>query len=126
VRQTIIINADAYETRIAILEDDELAELLVERAEHRRSVGDIYKARVNAVLPGMQAAFVEMGLAKTAFLHASDLADNLSELEDLSDVEDGGDKGRRRRGPVPKITWSRARRSWCRSPRSRSAPRARA
>ncbi len=103
MRQTIIINADAFETRIAILEDNELAELLVERAEHRRSVGDIYKARVNAVLPGMQAAFVEMGLAKTGFLHASDLADNLSELEDLSDVEDGGDKGRRRRGPAPKI-----------------------
>ena len=52
MKQQIIINADSYETRIAILEDDELVELLVERAEQRRNVGDIYKGRVNAVLPG--------------------------------------------------------------------------
>ena len=103
MNKKIIINADAYETRIAILEEGELAELLVERAEHRRHVGDIYKARVNAVLPGMQSAFVDMGLPKTGFLHASDLAENLSELEDLSDVEENGDRGRRRRAPVPKI-----------------------
>jgi len=103
VNKKIIINADAYETRIAILEDGDLAELFVERAEQRRHVGDIYKARVNAVLPGMQSAFVDMGLPKTGFLHASDLAENLSELEDLSDVEENGDRGRRRRAPVPKI-----------------------
>jgi len=103
VNKKIIINADDYETRIAILEDGDLAELLVERADQRRHVGDIYKARVNAVLPGMQSAFVDMGLPKTGFLHASDLAENLSELEDLSDVEENGDRGRRRRAPVPKI-----------------------
>ena len=78
MNQQIIINADSYETRIAILEDGDLAELRVERAEQRRSVGDIYKGRVNAVLPGMQAAFVDLGLAKTAFLHASDLAEILA------------------------------------------------
>src|SRR5258708_5039096 len=61
VKQKIIINADSYETRIAILEDDELAELFVERAEQRRHVGDIYRGRVNAVLPGMQSAFVDLG-----------------------------------------------------------------
>ncbi|HEY6867370.1 MAG TPA: Rne/Rng family ribonuclease [Candidatus Eisenbacteria bacterium] len=103
MNQKIVINADAYETRIAILEEGELAELLVERAEQRRHVGDIYKARVNAVLPGMQSAFVDMGLPKTGFLHASDLAENLSELDDLSDVEENGDRGRRRRAPAPKI-----------------------
>jgi len=103
VKKIIIINADSYETRIAILEDGELAELLVERADQRRHVGDIYKGRVNAVLPGMQAAFVELGLPKTGFLHASDLAENLSDLEDLSDVEDDGDRGRRRRAAAPKI-----------------------
>ena len=103
MKKIIIINADSYETRIAILEDGELAELLVERADQRRHVGDIYKGRVNAVLPGMQAAFVELGLPKTGFLHASDLAENLSDLEDLSDVEDDGDRGRRRRAAAPKI-----------------------
>ena len=50
MKQRIIINADTYETRVAILEHDELAELFVERAEQRRNVGDVYKARVNAVL----------------------------------------------------------------------------
>jgi len=103
VKQKIIINADSYETRVAILEDDELAELFVERADQRRHVGDIYKARVNAVLPGMQAAFVDLGLPKTGFLHASDLAESLNEMDDLSDMEDGGDHRRRRRGPVLKI-----------------------
>ena len=100
VKQTIVINADAYETRIAILEDGELAELLVERAEQRRHVGDIYKGRVNAVLPGMQAAFVDLGLPKTGFLHASDLAESLNDLEDISDLAENGDQGRRRRGPM--------------------------
>jgi len=104
VSQRIIINADAYETRIAILEGDELTELFVERADQRRHVGDIYKGRVNAVLPGMQAAFVDLGLPKTGFLHASDLAESLGSLDDLSDIEENGDRGgRRRRAPAPKI-----------------------
>ncbi|MBI3539619.1 MAG: Rne/Rng family ribonuclease [Candidatus Eisenbacteria bacterium] len=103
MKQTIIINADAYETRIAILEDGELAELLVERAEQRRHVGDIYKGRVNAVLPGMQAAFVDLGLPKTGFLHASDLSESLNDLEDISDLDENGDRGHRRRGPALKI-----------------------
>ena len=102
MKQKIIINADSYETRIAILEDDELAELFVERAEQRRHVGDIYKGRVNAVLPGMQAAFVDLGLARTGFLHASDLAESL-DVEEMADPDEGGGSSRRRRAPVPKI-----------------------
>ncbi len=102
MRNTIVINADSYETRIAILEDGELVELLVERAEQRRHVGDIYLGRVNAVLPGMQAAFVDLGLPKTGFLHASDLAENLEDLEDI-DLDEDGDRSRRRRGHAPKI-----------------------
>ena len=73
MRREIIINASPSETRIAILEDKELVEVMVERPEAVRRVGDIYKGRVNAVLPGMQAAFVDLGLEKSAFLHASDL-----------------------------------------------------
>jgi ribonuclease G len=104
MRKRIVINADPHETRIAILEENELVELLVERGEKRSHVGDIYKGRVNAVLPGMQAAFVEIGLPKTAFLHASDLAENLADFDDLdSDDEPGGRPGRRSRRPVPKI-----------------------
>ncbi|MEO6461518.1 MAG: Rne/Rng family ribonuclease [Candidatus Eisenbacteria bacterium] len=104
MRKRIVINADPHETRIAILEENELVELLVERGEKRSHVGDIYKGRVNAVLPGMQAAFVEIGLTKTAFLHASDLAENLADFEDIdSEDEAPGRSGRRNRRPVPKI-----------------------
>ena len=105
MRTRIVINADPHETRIAILEEDELVELLVERGEKRSHVGDVYKGRVNAVLPGMQAAFVEIGLPKTAFLHASDLAENLTELEDFEGDDESSSRGggRRQRRPVPKI-----------------------
>ncbi|HEU4763910.1 MAG TPA: Rne/Rng family ribonuclease, partial [Gemmatimonadales bacterium] len=68
-----LINGTQRETRVAILEDDRLVELLVDRPDHRRIVGDIYLGRVEAVLPGIQAAFVDIGLEKSAFLHASDL-----------------------------------------------------
>ena len=106
MRKRIVINADPHETRIAILEEDELVELLVERGDKRRHVGDIYKGRVNAVLPGMQAAFVEIGLPKTAFLHASDLAENIADLDEFEgEDEDAPSRGggRRSRRPVPKI-----------------------
>ena len=106
MRKRIVINADPHETRIAILEENELVELLVERGEKRSHVGDIYKGRVNAVLPGMQAAFVEIGLPKTAFLHASDLSENLADLEEFDGDDEPagrGGGGRRQRRPVPKI-----------------------
>jgi len=87
MRREIIINAAPRETRIAILEEKELAEILVERPEAVRRVGDIYKGRVNAVLPGMQAAFVDLGLEKSAFLHASDLQPP-SDVADLFEDDD--------------------------------------
>ena len=77
---------------MAIVEDDQLVELLVDRPESRRSVGDIYLGKVEAVLPGIQAAFVDIGAEKSAFLHASDLveSEDEEEEEDLDD-EQGGD-----------------------------------
>jgi ribonuclease G len=86
----IVINADQAETRIAILEDGELVELLFERPDKRRIVGDIFKGRVNAVIPGMQAAFVELGLERTGFLHASDLASARPKIMEGLDAEDEG------------------------------------
>jgi ribonuclease G len=83
VKREILINGGPRETRVAILEDDRLVELLVDRADQRRMVGDIYLGRVEAVLPGIQAAFVDIGHEKSAFLHASDL------LEPDEDEEDG-------------------------------------
>ncbi len=95
MRREIIINASASETRIALLEDKDLVEVMVERPEAVRRVGDIYKGRVNAVLPGMQAAFVDLGLEKSAFLHASDLQPSDLDLDDLFEDEDDGDERKR-------------------------------
>ena len=68
MKREILINATQRETRVAILEDDELVELLVDRPDARRMVGDIYLGKVDAVLPGLQAAFVDIGTEKSAFL----------------------------------------------------------
>ena len=87
MKREILINGSQRETRVAILEDDRLVELLVDRPDHRRTVGDIYLGRVEAVLPGIQAAFVDIGLEKSAFLHASDL------LEPEDDEEPTGEEG---------------------------------
>src|SRR5204862_7887378 len=73
MKRELLINAAPRETRVAILEDDELVELLVDRPDARRMVGDIYLGKVDAVLPALQAAFVDIGTEKSAFLHASDL-----------------------------------------------------
>ena len=94
MKREILISAGPRETRVAILEDDRLVELLVDRPEVRRLVGNIYRGKVEAVLPGIQAAFVDIGLGKSAFLHASDLIE--PEDEDLE--EDEGGNGRARSG----------------------------
>ena len=73
MKREILITGGRRETRVAILEDDRLVELLVDRPDVRRTVGNIYRGKVEAVLPGIQAAFVDIGLEKSAFLHASDL-----------------------------------------------------
>ena len=90
VKREILINGGPRETRVAILEDDRLVELLVDRADQRRMVGDIYLGRVDAVLPGIQAAFVDIGHEKSAFLHASDLLEP-DEDEEPEDQDDGED-----------------------------------
>src|SRR3954454_9635433 len=75
LKREILIAGGQRETRVAILEDDRLVELLVDRPEMRRTVGNIYHGKVEAVLPGIQAAFVDIGTGKSAFLHASDLVE---------------------------------------------------
>src|SRR5690606_37883447 len=91
MKREIYINAAPRETRVAILEDGQLVELLVDRPDNRRMVGDIYLGKVEAVLPGIQAAFVDIGTEKSAFLHASDLVfpeDEESGDDDEDDEED--------------------------------------
>jgi ribonuclease G len=87
LKREILINGGQRETRVAILEDDRLVELLVDRQEQRRSVGNIYLGRIEAVLPGIQAGFVDIGLEKSAFLHASDLLEPEEDEEGEEDVD---------------------------------------
>src|SRR6266851_9096554 len=77
----IVINATKHESRIAVLDEGQVVELWVERTRHRTIVGNIYKGRVTKVLPGMQSAFVDLGLERDAFLYVSDV------IEDLEDYE---------------------------------------
>jgi ribonuclease G len=92
VKREILINGGPRETRVAILEDDRLVELLVDRADQRRMVGDIYLGRVDAVLPGIQAAFVDIGQEKSAFLHASDLLEPDEDEEPEDEEEEQPDQ----------------------------------
>lgn len=99
MKREILVNATPRETRVAILEDGLLVELLVDRPDARRMVGDVYLGKVEAVLPGIQAAFVNIGTEKSAFLHAADVVvDDAAVNDDDDDDEDGdGDGGRRGR-----------------------------
>src|SRR5512134_1729007 len=85
----MLVESDPYETRIAVLEDDQLTEVYLERSHHRGVVGNVYKGRVTRVLPGMQAAFVDLGLERDAFLYVADVAPALPpEVEpELADEE---------------------------------------
>jgi ribonuclease G len=74
--EEILINVTPRETRAALVENGILHEVMIERASRRGLISNIYKGRVTRVLPGMQAAFVDVGLERTAFLHASDIARN--------------------------------------------------
>jgi len=105
MKREILINAGARETRAAILEDDQLVEMLVDRPDARRMVGDIYLGKVEAVLPGIQAAFVDIGTEKSAFLHASDLVDpdNESDEDDEDDESEDAPREKRDRGQTPAI-----------------------
>jgi ribonuclease G len=93
LKREILISGTARETRVAILEDDRLVELLVDRPDARRMVGDIYLGTVEAVLPGIQAAFVNIGAEKSAFLHASDLIEAEDEDEPSDHDDDNGNDG---------------------------------
>ncbi len=82
--EEILINVTPRETRVAVVENGVLQEVFIERASRRGLVGNIYQGRVRRVLPGMQAAFVDIGLERTAFLHASDIRAVPAEAEEAA------------------------------------------
>jgi ribonuclease G len=74
VNGKMLVEGGPFETRIALLENDRLVEIFIERSHHRGLVGNVYKGKVTRVLPGMQAAFVDIGLERDAFLYVADVA----------------------------------------------------
>ena len=88
MKREILISATQREVRVAILEDDQLVEMQVDRPEARRMVGDIYWGKVDAVLPGIQAAFIDIGTEKSAFLHNSDLVYDEDDDDEDDDAEE--------------------------------------
>lgn len=88
------MSATPQESWVALMEDKQLVELMLDRPDQSRLVGDIYLGKVEAVLPGIQAAFVDIGTDKAGFLHVSDV--NFDE-EDVDDDDNGNGGGRRRR-----------------------------
>ncbi|MFC1514035.1 ribonuclease E/G [candidate division KSB1 bacterium] len=96
IQKEILINTTATETRIAILEDEQLVELYIERPENQRMVGDIYKGIVSKVLPGMMAAFINIGHEQNAFLHFSDISSQY--------ISYGSDFNRKKMKSPPKLS----------------------
>ena len=86
----MIISSNAHETRVAILEDDQVGEVFIERERHRGVVGNLYKGRVSKVLPGMQCAFVDLGLERDGFLYVADVIPSFDELERFETDDDEG------------------------------------
>jgi len=98
----ICISSTPHETRLAILEDDQLAEIYYERENEYTLAGSIYNGRVTRVLPGMQSAFVDVGLERDAFLYVTDFLE-LEDPEESDEIEKadatGGNQGSSRRQP---------------------------
>ena len=83
----IVFNVGKEQTRIAIVEDGKPVELYIENAEHKRTIGNLYLGQIRKVMPSIQAAFVDIGQEQDAFLHFSDLSDNLPYLLDFLGLE---------------------------------------
>ncbi|HTU00345.1 MAG TPA: Rne/Rng family ribonuclease [Candidatus Sulfotelmatobacter sp.] len=88
MHREIIINSSLVETRVAVIEDGTLVELLIDDAHTQSLAGNIYKGRVLKILPGMQAAFVDIGLARDAFLYVRDIYEDMETFEELLPLEE--------------------------------------
>ena len=94
----IYISSTPHETRLAIVENDALAEIYYERENEYTLAGSIYNGRVTRVLPGMQSSFVDIGLERDAFLYITDF---MEEAGDSADFEsDGSQRSGRRDNPA--------------------------
>ena len=94
----MIISSSAHETRVAILEEDQVAEIFIERERSRGVVGNLYKGRVSKVLPGMQSAFIDLGLERDGFLYVTDVIAPSEEFDRFETDEDDRPPPRRDNG----------------------------
>ena len=97
MNKEMIIASNGHETRVAILEDDLVAEIFVERERNRGVAGNVYKGRVSKVLPGMQSAFVDIGLERDGFLYVSDVISPADLFDDEEEDEEGEKASRQAR-----------------------------
>ncbi|HMC76411.1 MAG TPA: Rne/Rng family ribonuclease [Vicinamibacterales bacterium] len=88
MNKEMIISSGAHDTRVAILEDDQVVEIFIERENQRGVVGNIYKGRVSKVLPGMQSSFIDIGLERDAFLYVTEVINTVEEFERLAGDDD--------------------------------------
>jgi ribonuclease G len=87
VTKRLLVESDPHQARVAVLENERLTEIHMERRKNRSVVGNVYKGRVSRILPGMQAAFVDVGLARDAFLYVGDVRDAISDQDELADAD---------------------------------------
>jgi ribonuclease G len=88
MNKEMIISSGDHDTRVAILEDDQVVEIFIERERSRGVVGNIYKGRVSKVLPGMQSSFIDIGLERDAFLYVTEVVNTVEEFERLESGDD--------------------------------------
>src|SRR6201989_3641664 len=91
----ICISTTPHETRLAIIEDDQLTEIYYEREKEYTRAGSIYKGKVTRVLPGMQSAFVDLGLERDAFLYVTDFMEEQEDSSDFERIPAGGEEAAR-------------------------------
>src|SRR5438094_10127626 len=84
MNKEMIISSNDHDTRVAILEEDQVVEIFIERENQRGVVGNIYKGRVSKVLPGMQSSFIDIGLERDAFLYVTEVINTVEEFEKLA------------------------------------------
>src|SRR5271168_1065591 len=98
----ICISSTPHETRLAILEDDQLTEIYFERENEYTLAGSIYQGRVTRVLPGMQSAFVDVGLERDAFLYVTDFLEEQEDQEEFEQVVARAHEDATRNGTQPR------------------------
>src|ERR671929_358332 len=98
MQKEMIVSSNAHETIVAILEDDLVAEVFVERERQRGVVGNVYKGRVSKVLPGMQSSFIDIGLERDGFLYVADVIDTMEEFDKLDSGDEPKGRGNGDRG----------------------------